>query len=128
MRLIWATRGRTWGFRFLRRGGFTDPLPAYSAAFAEFEGATRVWSRVGDVTALRFEDPPGRKDRAGRVIPHDFVIFGDIANDVDSLSAGIHLIWPLVEVEYERNYGLPEPITINCTHMERYLRRSSHRD
>ena len=26
MSLIWATRGRTWGFRFLLNGGFADPL------------------------------------------------------------------------------------------------------
>ena len=25
MTLIWATRGRTWGFRFLRDGGFEEP-------------------------------------------------------------------------------------------------------
>lgn len=111
MRFIWATRGLTWGFRFLRRGDLTDPLPEYSAAFAEFEGATQMCNRVGDVTALRFEDPLGRRDRAGRVIPHDFVVFGDDATEVDSLAVGIDLIWPLVEDEYARNYELPEPMT-----------------
>lgn len=111
MRFIWATRGRTWGFRFLRRANLTDPLPEYSAAFAEFEGATQVWNRVGDVTALRFEDPLGRKDRAGRVIPHDFVIFGEGAAGIHSLSAGINLIWPLVQEEYARSYDLTEPTT-----------------
>lgn len=110
MRFIWATRGRTWGFRFLRRGGFIDALPEYSAAFAEFEGASQMWNRDGGVIALRFEDPLGRKDRAGRVIPHDFVIFGAEAIDVDSLSSGINLVWPLVEDEYAHNYDLPEPI------------------
>ena len=34
MSLIWATRGRTWGFRFLRDGGFPDPLPVYDLAFS----------------------------------------------------------------------------------------------
>lgn len=110
MRLIWATRGRTWGFRFLRRGELTDPLPEYSVAFAEFEGATQMWQHVGGVTALRFEDPLGRKDRAGRVIPHDFVIYDDGATEVDSVAAGIDLIWPLVEDEYARSYDLPEPV------------------
>ena len=28
-RLIWATRGRSWGFRFLLKGGLSDPLMAY---------------------------------------------------------------------------------------------------
>ena len=30
---IWATRGRTWGFRFLRTAGRVDPLKLYEAAF-----------------------------------------------------------------------------------------------
>lgn len=109
MRLIWATRGRTWGFRFLRRADFADPLPEYLAAFADFEGVAQVCSRVGNVTALRFEDPMGRKDRVGRVIPHDFVIFGDDASAIDSVAAGIQFVWPLVEVEYARDYDLTEP-------------------
>ena len=32
--LIWATRGRTWGFRFLLDGGQADPLTTYERAFA----------------------------------------------------------------------------------------------
>lgn len=110
MRYIWATRGLDWGFCFLNRGGFADPLPEYSAAFAGFDGLVRVFSRVGDVTALRFEDPLERQDRAGRVIPHEFVIFGWDAVRADSISECVALIWPLVEEEYAQNYALPEPI------------------
>jgi len=110
VRIIWATRGRSWGFRFLRRGGFVDPLPAYSAAFAEFEGAREVCNHVGDVTSLRFEDPLRRTDRAGRVIPHDFVIFDKVANDIHSVREGIDLVWHLVEEEYACDYGLPAPM------------------
>lgn len=109
MRFIWATRGLTWGFRFLRRGGLEDPLPQYSAAFTGLEGVRQICSRVGDVTVLRFEDPLGRKDRAGRVIPHDFVLFGERAIEVDSLDVGIELVWPLVEDAYARDYELAEP-------------------
>lgn len=65
--------------------------------------------RVGDVTALRFEDPLGRKDRVGRVIPHDFVVFGDDASKIDSVAAGIQLVWPIVEVDYARDYDSAEP-------------------
>jgi hypothetical protein len=102
VRFIWATRGRTWGFRFLRRAGLADPLPTYSEAFAEFEGAAQVWSGIGDVTALRFEDPLGREDRAGRVIPHDFVIFDGAAIGARSLLDAMEVVWPLVEDEYAR--------------------------
>lgn len=109
MRFIWATRGLTWGFRFLRRGGFDDPLPQYSAAFADLEGVRQVCNRLGEATALRFDDPLGRTDRAGRIIPHEFVVFDNDAEAIDSLPAGIGLVWPLVEEEYARDYGLPEP-------------------
>ena len=64
MRFIWATRGKDWGFKFLRDGGFSDPLPIYEAAF---EGTDP------SLSTLRFDDPEGRTDRAGRVIEHDFV-------------------------------------------------------
>ena len=74
MSLIWVTRGRTWGFRFLRDGGFKDPLPVYEEAFSGVEDEPEVWNRVGEKVALRFPDPLERKDLAGRVIPHDFEI------------------------------------------------------
>ena len=48
MRFIWATRGRDWGFKFLRDGGFSDPLPIYEAAF---EGTDP------SLSTLRFDDP-----------------------------------------------------------------------
>lgn len=89
MRFIWATRGKDWGFTFLRDGDLTDPLPTYEAAF---EGTDPT------LTALRFHDPEGRTDRAGRVIEHDFVF-------VDALEAHTQdEVWPLVAEEYARRY------------------------
>lgn len=110
MRMIWATRGRTWGFRFLRRGGLDDPLPTYSAAFDGFDGVEQLWTRSGKLTALRFGDPLGRKDRAGRLIPHDFVILGDPSTEINSVSSGIELVWQLVAADYARDYDLPQPL------------------
>jgi hypothetical protein len=71
---IWATRGRTWGFRLLWTGGLQNSLEVYEAAFAGTDGAAEVLSQRGELTAVRFLDPEGRTDRAGRVIPHEFVI------------------------------------------------------
>lgn len=89
MRFIWATRGRDWGFKFLRDGGFSDPLPIYEAAFAGTDSS---------LTALRFDDPEGRTDRAGRVIEHDFVLF-------DAPKApSPEYVWPLVADEFARKY------------------------
>ena len=35
--LIWATRGRTWGFRFLLDGEYASPLATYESAFVGTE-------------------------------------------------------------------------------------------
>jgi len=98
--LIWATRGRLWGFRFLLNAGLTDPLPAYERAFEGLVDAPTVWHRVGQEVALRLLDPQGRRDSAGRVIPHEFVILGGLADSVGSVDDGMHQIWPLVEHAY----------------------------
>jgi hypothetical protein len=100
--LIWATRGRSWGFRFLLDAGLADPLPAYERAFAGLVDAPTVWHRAGHEAALRLPDPQGRRDSAGRVIPHEFVVFGDLAASVDSIDDAIEQIWPLVERAYDR--------------------------
>ncbi|TFC16546.1 hypothetical protein [Cryobacterium glucosi] len=109
MSLIWATRGRTWGFRFLRDGGFPDPLPEYDRAFSGVEDVAEVWRRVAEVVVLRFPDPEGRQDLAGRVIPHEFVVFGPLAEGIDSVENGLRKVWPLVAAEYARVWNLPNP-------------------
>ena len=111
MGLIWATRGKCWGFRFLDRGGFDDPLPEYDAVFTGVEGRSEVCRRVGTSVALRFPDPLGRKDAAGRVIPHDFVLFPPLADQVHSVQDGIRLVWNLPQVidKFERVWALAKP-------------------
>lgn len=89
MRFIWATRGRDWGFTFLRDGGLADPLPTYEAAFA---GTNPT------LTTMRFNDPEGRTDRAGRVIEHDFVFLDPTENPT------AEDVWQLVADEFARKY------------------------
>lgn len=98
--LIWATRGRNWGFRFLLDAGLGDPLPEYERAFAELADEPAAWRRNGHVVAVRFLDPKGRRDAAGRVIPHEFVVFGDGADVVNSVYDGEQHLWPLVEQSF----------------------------
>jgi hypothetical protein len=117
--LIWATRGRAWGFRFLRNDASGDPLALYDAAFSGVEDASEACRRVAgagaqpEMVALRFPDPVGRRDRAGRVIPHDFVVLGALADEVDSVEAGRQRIWPLVADDFERVWELPKPPPAN---------------
>lgn len=109
MTLIWAARGRTWGFRFLLDGGHQDPLPAYERAFAGTEGRTTVYKRVGHSVALRFPDPLGRRDAAGRVIPHDVVVQPPLADEVKTLEDGYRLVWPQLADAFARVWERPEP-------------------
>lgn len=106
---IWATRGRTWGFRFLRNGGLADPLRVYEETFSKVGDQPEAWRRVGDKVALRFPDPNGRRDAAGRVIPHDFVLCGHWADGVNSLDEGRQRIWHRVAEEFESVWNKIEP-------------------
>ncbi|MFD2839737.1 hypothetical protein ACFSYH_04035 [Populibacterium corticicola] len=100
--MIWATRGYSWGFRFVRNGGFDDPLREYERSFSSASGSGEYFERASDRVVLRFLDPEGRKDRSGRPIPHEFVLFGTETSTVNSLEDGIREVWPLVAQEYER--------------------------
>lgn len=109
--LIWATRGRSWGFRFLLDAGLADPLETFERAFAGLEDDPEAWSRAAGQVALRFPDPLKRRDAAGRVIPHHFVVFGPLVQGIDSLEAGVEQIWPLVGAAYARVWDTDHPPT-----------------
>lgn len=107
--LIWATRGRSWGFRFLLNAGLPDPLPEYERAFADLEDEPTTWHQATGFAALRFSDPLRRKDTAGRVIPHEFVLFGDMADAIESVEDGQNRVWPLVAEAYARLWNSERP-------------------
>lgn len=108
MRLVWATRGRSWGFRFLLDGGFPDPLEPYDRAFAGTEGEVTVCRRVGGFVALRFPDPLGRRDESGRPIPHDVVVLPPLAGDVQSVQDGLRLVWPELAPAFAQVWERPD--------------------
>ena len=109
MNLVWATCGRTWGFRFLLDGGYSDPLPVYERAFGGTEGDSTTCRHVGSQVALRFPDPQGRRDAAGRTIPHDVVVLPPMAYEIHSVEDGQRLIWPLLADAFAHLWDLPEP-------------------
>lgn len=108
MRLIWATRGHDWGFRFLRDAGFEDPLPAYEKAFENTGGGPEEFRRIGDGVAVRFPDPEGRKDRSGRLIPHDLVVYGELAAEIHSVDDALRMVWPQIAPVFDRAWAEPE--------------------
>lgn len=107
--IIWATRGRTWGFRFLLTGGLTDPLAEYERVFADFKDEPTAWVRLAGRVGLRFPDPEERRDSAGRVIPHEFVILGTQASRIRSWGAGKEWVWPRVAAAYENVWNADRP-------------------
>ena len=109
MKLIWATRGRTWGFRFLDDGGFPDPLVEHDRHFAGLGNSQQAFRRSDGAVALRFPDPLGRHDRSGRVISHEFVVFRPDADRIDSVETGCALVWPLVAERFADRWALPDP-------------------
>lgn len=108
MRFIWASRGAKWGFRFLSSAGLADPLPVYEAAFGAVGDNPEVIRKSINSVALRFDDPLQRRDQAGRIIPHEFVLFVD-PTLVRSLDDGRHLIWPEVAGRFARIWNEEEP-------------------
>lgn len=111
--LLWATRGRRWGFKFLRSGGLQDPLRIYELAFDGAADVPSVCQRTPVGVALRFPDPDGRRDEASRVIPHEFVVRGDLADDVQSVEDGLRLIWPIVATAYAAAWDAKAPPSAN---------------
>lgn len=97
---IWATRGQNWGFRFLSYGGHADPLPIYEQAFQGHWDERVFFRKDFACVALRFPDPDGRRDRAGRVIPHEFVIEGPEADEIQTLDQAKSYVWNQIEDYY----------------------------
>lgn len=108
---IWATRGKNWGFRFLRTAGRSNPLEVYEAAFSGAEDTTEAFQVKADTVAFRFLDPDKRRDAAGRAIPHEFVLFPPLPGKVSSVEDGFHLVWPLVKDDFARDWEQPQPRT-----------------
>lgn len=116
--LIWATRGQYWGFRFLLDGGLADPLPEYDRAIAGLGDDALAWRIVDNRGALRFPDPDRRRDAAGRLIPHEFVVFDDLAKGIHSAAEGRDLIWHLVSAAYARVWTLDVPPSAADLHFD----------
>lgn len=106
---IWATRGKTWGFRFLRTAGQANPLALYEAAFQGETDAPETFQANANTVAIRVSDPEGRRDAAGRVIPHEFVLVRPLPHEVTSAEEAFRLVWPEVKEEFARDWDRPKP-------------------
>lgn len=108
MEMIWATRGRDWGFRFLLDGGLGDPLLTYEEVFRGMnsrEGLVRVGRHLG----VRFPDPEGRRDAAGRIIHHDIVVGSGKVSHIEDPEEVRRQVWEVVGTRYARIWDGPAP-------------------
>lgn len=48
-------------------------------------------------------------DGFGRVIPHEFIVFGPMASQINSVGSGIKVVCPVVAAHFEKVWELPEP-------------------
>ena len=112
MILLWATRGRAWGFRFLPvdgTGADADPLARYERAVSGHEDEDEgCWGTDG-LLAVRLRDPEGRADEAGRVFPHELVLDGAGADGITSTADVVRQVWPLLAERYAALWDGPAP-------------------
>lgn len=108
MKLLWATRGYRWGFRFIQDDGEGDPLPRFEAAFARVPASGPALEKSVDQVAVRFTDPEGRLDFAGRPIMHEIVVW-DLAGNVPATAEEAKsFIWPLMASRYAEYWDGPQ--------------------
>lgn len=108
--VIWATRGRSWGFRILLDAGRADPLPDFEDAFKHVPDGEGIFC-AHQWVAFRAFDPLGRKDASGRPIPHEFVLQDNWARSVDSVESGLRRVWPLISDLYDQVWGAEQTPT-----------------
>lgn len=70
-----------------------------------------VFQRIGHRVGLRFPDPLGRCDAAGRVIPHEMVLLPPTSDSVVSLRDALDTIWPEVAPAFAQLWALPRAPT-----------------
>lgn len=104
--VIHTTRGHSKGFTFLKTGGLKDALSTWEGSFGAADRNSReIFKKLADgKIAAAFDDPQGRKDFAGRLIPHQVVIPKSMAGDLNNLDDVKTKIWPLIKDQYDAFY------------------------
>ncbi|CAK0780199.1 hypothetical protein CCP4SC76_7270003 [Gammaproteobacteria bacterium] len=113
--ILWSTRGFEWGFRLLHTPNqkCSDWLEVRNSVFG-FSTDDEHFFAKGEVlltpykrqryVALRFLDPELRCDSAGRVIPHEIIVFDCSAQEIVDFENGKQMLWLLLAKAYADNY------------------------
>ena len=106
--VIHGTRGKNKGFTFLKKGGVPTFLEEYETMFGVDSSESNIFKRQGGKIGASFLDPDGKKDFAGRVIPHQIIIPKSMTQGINSLDDVKSKIWPLLKDQYESYYHTPK--------------------
>lgn len=113
--LIYSSRMRGKGFSFVRKGNLPDPLPEYERGFGRDSGARNVFKRYGDNNekiAVSFDDPDGRTDSAGRVIPHEVIIPKTMSAGINTHAEAVAKAWSIIGPKFADDYDNEiDPVT-----------------
>lgn len=116
--ILWSTRGRDWGFRMLLlpQLSCSDWLDAHHRMFQENTVTEEYQVNQGNIKlssnltvpyiALSFPDPEQRKDRAGRIIPHEIALFGEEIQAFQDIRSAVNEIWKTLSSTYAILYPL----------------------
>lgn len=105
--LVHSTRGKIRGFSFPQHGGLTDPIKEYDKSGLTKDLSDNAFIRYGsknEKIAARFIDPLGRKDAAGRLIPHEVLLPEDMARGINNHDDVVKKTWPLIKDIYNGFY------------------------
>lgn len=116
--ILWSTRGRDWGFRMLLlpQLSCSDWLDAHHRMFQENTVTEEYQVNQGNIKlssnltvpyiALSFPDPEQRKDRAGRIIPHEIALLGEEIQAFQDIRSAVNEIWKTLSSTYAILYPL----------------------
>lgn len=116
--ILWSTRGRDWGFRMILLPSLNcnNWLDAHHRIFQESRATEEYKVDQGDIKlssdltipyiALSFPDPEQRKDRAGRIIPHEVALLGEEIRAFQDIRSAVDEIWIILSSTYANLYPL----------------------
>lgn len=105
--IIHSSRGHTKGFHFLERGGINNPLAEREKAGISDSTPIGTFKRYGnnlEKAFVSFHDPLGRRDFAGRVIPHEVHLPKHLAEGVNTHEEAVNKAWPLIKDKFDTMY------------------------
>lgn len=99
--IILYARGKNKGFRFMQTGGTPTPLAEFGKGLQDdYDQPYGYFHKYEGKVAAVLKDPEGRKDKSGRVIPHQIIVPKNMATGIDNIDDVANKIWPKLKDVY----------------------------